>query len=144
MKANHKFFKMDPIPRLSEAVVQRCSVKKTFLEISQSSQENNRASFLIKLQASPLFIEHLWWLLLIFAIRCLARYSVKRLWHRCFSVNFAKFLSTPFYIEHLWWLILGFTSHIFEWHERKTGGKRKVWYNFPDLTRLKLPKFSRT
>ena len=30
----------------------------------------------------------------------------KRLWHRCFSVNFVKFLRTPFYIEHLWWLLL--------------------------------------
>ena len=28
----------------------------------------------------------------------------KRLWHRCFSVNFPKFLRTPFIIEHLWWL----------------------------------------
>ena len=26
----------------------------------------------------------------------------KRLWHRCFPVNFVKFLETPFYIEHLW------------------------------------------
>ena len=36
----------------SEAVVQMCSVKKVFLEISQNSQENTctRASFLIKLQ----------------------------------------------------------------------------------------------
>ena len=36
------------------AVVQRCSVKKVFLEISQNSQENTfaRFSFLIKLQAS--------------------------------------------------------------------------------------------
>ena len=25
----------------------------------------------------------------------------KRLWHRCFPVNFAKFLRTPFIIEHL-------------------------------------------
>ena len=30
----------------------------------------------------------------------------KRLWHRCFPVNFAKFLETPFIIEHLWWLLL--------------------------------------
>ena len=39
-----------------EAVVQRCSVKKVFLEISQNSQENTcaRVSFLIKLQASDL------------------------------------------------------------------------------------------
>ena len=26
----------------------------------------------------------------------------KRLWHRCFLVNFVKFLRTPFYAEHLW------------------------------------------
>ena len=38
-----------------EAVVQTCSVKKMFLEISQNSQENTcaRVSFLIKLQAWP-------------------------------------------------------------------------------------------
>ena len=30
----------------------------------------------------------------------------KRLWHRCFSVNFEKFLRTPFFIEHLRWLLL--------------------------------------
>ena len=40
----------------SEAVAQRCSVKKVFLEISQNSQENTctRASFSIKLQALSL------------------------------------------------------------------------------------------
>ena len=27
---------------------------------------------------------------------------VSRLWHRCFPVNFVKFLRTPFLIEHLW------------------------------------------
>ena len=37
----------------TEAVVQRCSLKKVFLEIPQSSQENTctRVSFLIKLEA---------------------------------------------------------------------------------------------
>ena len=30
----------------------------------------------------------------------------KRLWHRCFSVNFANFLRKPFLTEHLWWLLL--------------------------------------
>ena len=25
----------------------------------------------------------------------------ERLWHRCFPVNFVKFLRTPFFIEHL-------------------------------------------
>ena len=30
----------------------------------------------------------------------------KRFWHRCFPVNFVKFLRTPFLAEHLWWLLL--------------------------------------
>ena len=30
----------------------------------------------------------------------------KRLWHKCFPVNFEKFLRTPFFIEHLRWLLL--------------------------------------
>ena len=30
----------------------------------------------------------------------------KRLWHRCFPVNFVKFLRTPFYIDYLWYLSL--------------------------------------
>ena len=36
----------------TEAVAQRCSLKKVFLEISQNSQENTctRVSFLMKLQ----------------------------------------------------------------------------------------------
>ena len=44
----------------AEAVVQRCSVKKVFLEISQNSQKNTcaRVSFLIKLQASGFFRIH--------------------------------------------------------------------------------------
>ena len=67
----------------TEAVVQRCSVKKVFLEISINSQENTcaRVSFLIKLQA----------------------WGLK---HSCFPVNFVKFLRTPFSIEHFWWLLL--------------------------------------
>ena len=52
----------------SEAVVQRCSVKKVFLEISQNSLENT----------------------------C-QRLFYKRLWQRYFSENFAKFLRTFFY-----------------------------------------------
>ena len=30
----------------------------------------------------------------------------KRLRHRCFPVNFPKFLRPPFLTEHLWWLLL--------------------------------------
>ena len=50
-----------------------------FLEISQNSQENAcaRVSFSIKLQASATLLK-------------------KRLWHRCFPVNFVKLLRTPF------------------------------------------------
>ena len=29
----------------------------------------------------------------------------KRLWHRCFPVNFGKFLRTSFFTEHLRWLL---------------------------------------
>ena len=31
---------------------------------------------------------------------------LKRLWHRCFPVNFVKFLIAPFLTKHLWWLFL--------------------------------------
>ena len=45
---------LDMYQEQAVAVVQRCSVKMVFLEISQNSQENtcDRVSFLIKLQAS--------------------------------------------------------------------------------------------
>ena len=36
----------------------------------------------------------------------------KRLWRRCFLVNFPKFLRTPSFIEHLWWLLLSSTRFI--------------------------------
>ena len=60
---------------------QRSSMKKVFLKVWQNSQENTcaRVSFLIKLQA--------WGLQL---------YLKKRLWPRCFAVNFVKFFRTPF------------------------------------------------
>ena len=35
----------------------------------------------------------------------LATLFIKRLWHKCFPVNFVKFLRTPFYTERLWWLL---------------------------------------
>ena len=75
----------------------RCSVKKVFLGILQNSQESTctRVSFLIKSRAATLL--------------------KKRLRHRCFPVNFAKFLSTPFVIEHLCRLLLflGRTSFLY-------------------------------
>ena len=35
-----------------------------------------------------------------------ATFLRRRLWHRCFSVNFAKFLATPFFMEYFQWLLL--------------------------------------
>ena len=40
----------------------------------------------------------------------------KRLRHRCFPVNFVKFLRTPFFTEHLWWLLLFVKRHIYSVH----------------------------
>ena len=37
---------------------------------------------------------------------CQSIFINKRLWDRCFAVNFAKFLRTPFLIEQLWRLLL--------------------------------------
>ena len=60
-----------------------------FLEILQNSQENTcaRVSFLIKLQAYT------------------ATLLKKRLWHRCFSMKFAKFLRIPFLQNTSGWLL---------------------------------------
>ena len=74
----------------TEAVVQRCSVKRVFLEISQNPQENTCASLIFDKVAG---------------LRS-ATLLKKRPWHRCFPVNFAKFLRTPFLTEHLRWLLL--------------------------------------
>ena len=81
----------------SEAGARSSSVKKVLLEISQKSQENTcvKVSFLITLQDSGLGP---------------ATLLEKRLWHRCFNVNFVKFLRTPFHTEHLWWVLLFFTT----------------------------------
>ena len=101
-----KFFNSSLI--YGEAIVQRCSVKKVFLEISKNSQENTcaRVSFLIKLQA--------------FGLRP-ATLLKKRLWYTCFPVNFVKFLRAPFFIEHLWWLVL-FMLRISKFSDAATGG----------------------
>ena len=72
---------------LTKAVVQRCSVKKIFLEISQNSEENTNVSlFFNKVATHTFFTEHFWF----------------------FLVHFAKFLRTLLVIEYLWWLLLFF------------------------------------
>ena len=97
--------------RLSEALAQRCSVKKVFLEILQNLQESTcaRVSFLIKLQALGLLFakKNVLKNFTKFTGKHFSQFSFviflniqpllnKRLWHRCFLVNFAKFLRTTF------------------------------------------------
>ena len=60
--------------------------KKVFLEVAQNSQENtcDGASFFNKVEGlTP------------------ATLLKKRLWHKCFPVNFAKFIRIPFLTQHL-------------------------------------------
>ena len=45
----------------------------------------------------------------------------KRLWHRCFHVNFAKFLRTPFFIEHICKLLLIFYIQNKKFNHNYTG-----------------------
>ena len=69
--------------RVTEAVIRGCSVKKVFLKFSQNLQKNPVPESILNkvadLRPATLF--------------------KKRLWHRCFPVNFAKFLRTPFLLN---------------------------------------------
>ena len=51
----------------------------------------------------------------------------KRLWHRCFPVNFVKFLRTPFLTEHLRWLLL---------YQEKLNDDNLDWKNIYFLLRI--------
>ena len=95
-------------PQTPKAVAQTCSVKKVFLEISQNSQENTcaRASFLINLQEQNSQENTCARVSFLIKFQAPATLLKKRLWHRCFPVNFAKFLGTPFFTEHPWYLPL--------------------------------------
>ena len=81
---------MQPLkPFAQDTVSRRCSVKKMFLGLSQNSQENICAR--VSLQS------------------CMPQSATllkKKLWHRCFPVNFAKFLRTSFPTGYLRWLLL--------------------------------------
>ena len=77
----------------SEAATRGVLWKKLFLEILQKSQENAcaRVSFFNKNAGlRPAFL------------------LKKRLWHRCFPVNFAKFPRSPFLRNTFGWLLLLF------------------------------------
>ena len=64
-----------------EAVVQRCSIKKVSLEISQNSQENTCCQSLFFNKVADLTPSTL---------------LQKRLWHRCFPANFYEISKNTF------------------------------------------------
>ena len=115
---------MDPIPRLSEAVVQWCSVEKVFLELSQSSQENNcaRVSFLIKLQAK------------------VCNFIKKKTLAQVFFCEFYEISKNNFL--HRTPLVAAsrlYQQH-FELHEPKTGGKEMHKLRMKLLGHFSLPQ----
>ena len=74
---------------VTEAAVQRCSVKKGVLKnFAKFTRKHTESLFNKVAGLMP------------------ATLLKKRLWHRYFPVNFAIFLRTPFFIEQLWWLLL--------------------------------------
>ena len=75
---------------LSEAAVQRCSVKRGLLR--------NFAKFTGKHLCQSHFFNKV-------AVMRSAAFLKKRLWSRCFPVDFVKLLRTPFFVEYLWWLL---------------------------------------
>ena len=87
--------------QLTEAVAQRCSVKKVFSGISKKIHGQTRCQSLLLKKVAGLSLQ----------------LYKRRLWHRLFPVNFVKFLRTPFYIEHFWWQLL------FLYPKHKTLGK---------------------
>ena len=85
---------------MSEAAIRRCSSKYVFLKIPQNSKENTcvRVSFLMQMQINCKFSANQ---LTGFYMMGPATLLKKRLWHRCFPVNFAKFLRTLFFYRPL-------------------------------------------
>ena len=123
----------------SEAVSQRCYVKKLFLETLQYSQEYTcaRVSFLKSLEAvvercfvKKVFLEvsqnsqkntcaRVSFINKDAGLRA-ATLLKKRLWYWSFPV---KFLRTPFLTEHLWWLLLKVAGL-----RPATLLKKRLWY----------------
>ena len=75
--------------RASEAVVRMCFVKEGVLK--------NFTKFTRKHLCQSLFLNK------VTGVRPPTLLK-RRLWHKCFPVNFVKFLRTPFFKEHLRWL----------------------------------------
>ena len=76
--------------QIAEAATRSVLCKKVFLEVSQNLLENTCQSLFLNKVAG---------------LRP-ATLSKKRLWHRCFPVNFVKFPRTPFLQNTSGWLLL--------------------------------------
>ena len=75
-----------------EAAIQRCSIKRSSQKFRKIHRKHLHQSLFLSKVAG------------LRSKACI--FIKKRLWHRYFHINFAKFLRTPFLIEHLWWLHL--------------------------------------
>ena len=84
----------DPNMHVPQAVFRRCSVKKVFLKFF--------AKFIGKRLYWSLFFDK------VADLRPETLFKKMRHQHRCFPVNFTKFLGAPFLKEHLRWLLLNF------------------------------------
>ena len=84
----------------TEAVFGRYSIKKMFLEILQNPQKNT---------CTCLFFHK------VTGLRP-GTLLKNKLWHRCFPVNFARFVKIPFLTEHVRWLLLPTSQYSYQSH----------------------------
>ena len=66
----------------------------------------------------------------------------KSLRHRCFPVNFAKFLRTPFFTEHLRWLLLHVNLNIYIYMSFLERLLAFVFFRLLFIMKLRLSNFS--
>ena len=89
-------YSKDAIPFLDILIKRKSSPPEVFCK---KGVLRNFAKFIGKHLCQSLFFKN------VAGLR-LATLLKKRLQHRCFPVNFVKFLKTPFSIEQLWWVLL--------------------------------------
>ena len=94
----------------SEAVTRRCSVKEVFLKTLQKFRGKRVSQSLFFYKVAGLR---------------LATFLKKRLRHRIFPVNFAKFSRALFFKEHLRWLLLTPLQNHFCFHQESPDQKIK-------------------
>ena len=92
-------------PDYSEAAVRRCCSKQVYLKISHYSKKK----YVLKSLSDK-----------VVGLK-VCNYIKNRLQHRCFPVNFGKFLRTSVFIEHFRWLLLTTVLNITD---------QKIWWRF--------------